>query len=67
MTGRLRSSPAQGGRPPGKVSAAVEFIRYLILRRKYFLVPVAAILLVLAALVILAEYQAVAPFIYTLF
>jgi hypothetical protein len=35
--------------------------------RKFWLAPFVAVLLLLGVLVILAEYSAVAPFVYTLF
>ena len=35
--------------------------------RKFWLAPFVAVLLLLGILVILAEYSAVAPFVYTLF
>jgi len=52
---------------PGKLSIVSEFFRYLLQRKKYFLLPVVVLLLLLAVLVLLAEYQVIAPFIYTLF
>jgi Family of unknown function (DUF5989) len=36
-------------------------------RRKFWLVPFIATLLLLGALVVISQYSAVAPFIYTLF
>ncbi|MGH7813893.1 MAG: DUF5989 family protein [Candidatus Binataceae bacterium] len=36
-------------------------------RKKFWLVPLIAVLLVLGAALVLAQYSAVAPFIYTLF
>lgn len=45
----------------------VDFLRFLALRKNYFLMPVVLVLLLLAVLVLLADHQVVAPFIYTLF
>jgi hypothetical protein len=36
-------------------------------RRKFWLIPMIAVLLLLSLLVALSQYSAVAPFIYTLF
>ncbi|CAG1005579.1 hypothetical protein BURK1_03219 [Burkholderiales bacterium] len=36
-------------------------------RRKYWLVPIVSVLVLLGALLVLAQGSAVAPFIYTLF
>jgi hypothetical protein len=36
-------------------------------RRKFWLIPFIATLLLMSALVVLSEYSTVAPFIYTLF
>lgn len=40
---------------------------YLRVRKKYWLAPIVVVLLVLGALIVLAQGSAVAPFIYTLF
>jgi hypothetical protein len=45
----------------------LEFWRYLRVRKKLWLLPIIIILLVLGALLILAQGSVVAPFIYTLF
>jgi hypothetical protein len=48
-----------------------EFIKdrggFLIERKKFWLVPFIVVLLVLSALIAVAQYSAVSPFIYTLF
>jgi hypothetical protein len=46
---------------------AREFVRFLAARRKYWLIPVMVILVLIGALLILAQGSVVAPFIYTLF
>ncbi len=44
-----------------------EIWRYLGARKKFWLVPILAILLVFGALLIVAQTTAIAPFIYTIF
>jgi hypothetical protein len=44
-----------------------EFFRFLKSRKKLWLTPVLLLMLLLGALVVLAEGTVVAPFIYTLF
>lgn len=44
-----------------------EFLAFLHLRKKYWLLPILLMLLVFGALLVLAQGSAVAPFIYTLF
>ena len=44
-----------------------EFWRFIRARKKYWLVPVLLVMVVLGALIVLAKGSAVAPFIYTLF
>jgi uncharacterized membrane protein YjdF len=48
-----------------------EFVRdlggFLIERKKFWLMPFIAVLLVLSLLIAAAQYSAVSPFIYTLF
>jgi hypothetical protein len=44
-----------------------EFWRFLRARKKYWLVPILVIMVVLGGLIVLAKGSAVAPFIYTLF
>jgi hypothetical protein len=45
----------------------IEFWRFLRVRKKYWLFPIIATLLLLGGLLILVEGSAIAPFIYTLF
>ncbi len=44
-----------------------EFVRFLFARRKYWLMPVLVLLLIVGGLLVLAQGSVVAPFIYTLF
>lgn len=44
-----------------------ELWRYMRVRKKYWLVPVLIVMVILGGLVILAQGSAVAPFIYTIF
>ena len=43
------------------------FLRFLLERKKYWLIPLVLTLLLFGGLLLLAEGSAVAPFIYTLF
>ena len=51
----------------GKFSIMYEFWQFLRVRKKYWLLPIMIILLLLGALIVLTEGSALAPFIYTLF
>lgn len=44
-----------------------EFIAFLRARKKYWLIPVFVMMLILGGLLVFAKGSAVAPFIYTLF
>tara|TARA_B110000238_G_scaffold174527_1_gene194331 strand:- start:4724 stop:4873 length:150 start_codon:yes stop_codon:yes gene_type:complete len=44
-----------------------EFWDFVIVRKKYWLIPVLLTLALLGGLIILAEGSAIAPFIYTIF
>jgi hypothetical protein len=44
-----------------------ELLAFLRTRKKFWLVPILVMMLVLGALLVLAQGSAVAPFIYTLF
>lgn len=50
-----------------KLSILGEMWRFIRQNRKFWLVPVIVVLLVLGLLLILTEGSAIAPFIYTLF
>ena len=51
----------------GKLSVLKEFWAFLRERKKWWLTPMIIILVLLGAIIILAEGSAIAPFIYTLF
>ena len=44
-----------------------EFIRFLRVRKKYWLLPIIIILLFFGSFIILSQGTAIAPFIYTIF
>jgi len=44
-----------------------EFIRFLSVRKKYWLLPIIIAILLFGGLIILSQGSAVAPFIYTIF
>lgn len=50
-----------------KISIIVEFWDFLRVRKKWWLAPIVICLVLIGAMLILAESSAVAPFIYTLF
>lgn len=51
----------------GKFSLLGEFWDFLKTRKRFWLLPLVVILMLLGALIVLTESSAVAPFIYTLF
>jgi hypothetical protein len=44
-----------------------EFISFLLVRKKYWLMPVFVVMFLLGGLLVLTKGSAIAPFIYTLF
>ena len=44
-----------------------EFIRFLVVRKKYWLLPIIIVIFLFGGLIILSQGSVVAPFIYTLF
>jgi len=50
-----------------KIAIIREFLEFLKVRKKWWLTPIVVMLLLLGALIVLAEGSAIAPFIYTLF
>lgn len=44
-----------------------EFFEFLMIRKKYWLLPIMIVTLLLGGLIVLTKGSAVAPFIYTLF
>ena len=51
----------------GKFQVLVEFWRFLKTNKKFWLIPIVLILVLLGTLLIFVQSSAVAPFIYTLF
>lgn len=49
------------------MSFVVEFWRFMCVRKKYWLLPIMLVLILLGGLIVLTQGSAVAPFIYTLF
>lgn len=50
-----------------KISIIREFGQFLIERKKWWLMPIVIMLLLLGSLIVFTEGSALAPFIYTLF
>ncbi len=50
-----------------KLRIISEFIEFLMNNKKWWLLPIAIVLLLLGMLIILTQGSAIAPFIYTLF
>lgn len=44
-----------------------EFIEFIIVRKKYWLIPILLVLFLFGGLIVLTQGTAVAPFIYTIF
>ena len=44
-----------------------EFWEFIIVRKKYWLIPILLVLLLFGGLIILSQGSAIAPFIYTIF
>ena len=44
-----------------------EFCEFLIVRKKYWLLPIIIVLVLFGGLIILSQGSAIAPFIYTIF
>lgn len=51
----------------GKISIAREFFGFLKHRKKWWLMPIVILLVLLGVLIVLTEGTALAPFIYALF
>ena len=49
------------------LSIIAELLRFLRMRRKYWLLPVIAVLALLGGIVVLGHGSAVAPFVYAIF
>ncbi len=50
-----------------KFSILKELFEFLISRKKYWIIPIISILLIIGVLIVITEGTAIAPFIYTLF
>ncbi|MCB0265922.1 MAG: DUF5989 family protein [Calditrichia bacterium] len=50
-----------------KLSIIAEFWEFLKVRKKWWLLPIVAFLVLLGTLIVLTQGSAIAPFIYTLF
>lgn len=50
-----------------KFSIIADFIRFLMQRKKYWLIPMVLVFLLIGVLLIVTQSSVVAPFIYTLF
>ena len=50
-----------------KLEIVKEMFEFLLKRKKYWLIPIIIILLLIGLLIVLSEGSAIAPFIYTMF
>jgi hypothetical protein len=48
-------------------SIVAEYLRYLKARKKYWMIPIVLVLVLLGALVVVLEGSALSPFIYAIF
>ncbi len=48
-------------------SIVTEFLEFLKVRKRYWLLPIVLVLFLFGALIVFTESSAIAPFIYTLF
>lgn len=51
----------------GKIAVLRDFWNFLMERKKWWLAPIAIVLLLMGLLIVFTESSALAPFIYTLF
>jgi hypothetical protein len=49
------------------MSFVKEFLEFLIVRKKYWLIPIIIVLFLFGGLLVLTQGSAIAPFIYTIF
>jgi len=49
------------------MSFLIEFFKFLMVRKKYWLLPILIVLLLFGGLIVLSQGSAIAPFIYTIF
>jgi hypothetical protein len=51
----------------GKLAIVKEFLSFLRVRKRYWLIPVVLLMLLIGMLIVVTEGSAIAPFIYALF
>jgi hypothetical protein len=49
------------------MSFLIEFLNFIKVRKKYWLLPIIIVLLIFGGLIVLSQGSALAPFIYTIF
>ncbi|MDA8841676.1 DUF5989 family protein [Candidatus Pelagibacter bacterium] len=49
------------------MSFLIEFLKFLKVRKKYWMLPILLVLVLFGGLIILSQGSAIAPFIYTIF
>jgi len=49
------------------MSFLIEFLEFLMERKKYWLIPILIVLVLFGGLIVLSQGSAIAPFIYTIF
>jgi len=49
------------------MSFLIEFLEFLKVRKKYWLLPILLVLVLFGVLIVLSQGSAIAPFIYTIF
>jgi hypothetical protein len=49
------------------LSIVKELFEFIKVKKKYWIIPIIVVLLLIGTFIILTEYTAIAPFIYTLF
>ena len=65
--GRKKCSQKQNEESILVMSFLKEFLEFLMVRKKYWLLPIIIVLVLFGGLIILNQGSAVAPFIYTIF
>lgn len=63
----MNSASDQGKKPVVEQSLLMEFVAFLGERKKYWLLPIVIIILLLGTLIALTSNPVIAPFIYTIF
>ncbi len=49
------------------INTFIDLIKFIIIRKKYWLLPIVTIMLIFGIFLLLTEGSALAPFVYTLF